>query len=217
MHIMTTFLWPFCALGYGKGKVILMEKTAADRPSLLKLFFITLRVGFFTFGGGMVMFAMLKREFSDKQGWLTNEEMIDLLAIAQSLPGVIAVNSSLLMGYRLAGTLGALVAVLGSILPSFIVLAFVAVFYDAFIQNPYFAGALRGVQGAVIGLLVSVLLSTRKQSFSARWSYILFPAALCVTVFFPSFNIVFLLLGGALAGILVNYVLLKKRRPEDYE
>lgn len=193
-----------------------MENIAAPRPSLLKLFLITLRVGFFTFGGGMVMFAMLKREFSDKQGWLTNEEMIDLLAIAQSLPGVIAVNSSLLMGYRLAGTLGALIALMGSVIPSFVVLAFVAVFYDTFISNPYFAGALRGVQGAVVGLLVSVLLSTRKQSFSARWSYILFPAALCFTIFVPSLNIVFLLLGGAVIGILVNFVLLKKRRPEDY-
>ncbi|SMC46400.1 chromate transporter [Papillibacter cinnamivorans] len=194
-----------------------MEKTAQPHPSLLKIFLITLRVGFFTFGGGMVMFAMLEREFSDRQGWLTKEEMIDLLAIAQSLPGVIAVNSSLLMGYRLAGTLGALVAVLGSVIPSFVVLAFVAIFYDAFITNPYFAGALRGVQGAVVGLLVSVLLSTRKKSFSARWGYILFPAALCVTIFIPSFNIVFLLLGGAAIGILVNFVLMKKRRPEDYE
>lgn len=158
------------------------------------------------------MLPMMQHEFVDKQKWVDKSYMTDVFAVAQTLPGAVAVNSSLLLGYRLAGPAGGLVAAFGSVLPSFLVLWAVSLFYNAFISNPYMAGALRGVRGTVVALLLSAFFSLRKASLQDRFGWALFLAALAVTLFLPWVNVIFILLAGGALRILYYCRRLKKGR-----
>ena len=99
---------------------------------LLNLFLSTLYLSAFTFGGGYVIVTLMKKKFVDQYHWIEENEMLDLVAIAQSSPGAIAVNGAIVVGYKLSGILGALVAILGTVLPPFVILSVISVFYKAF-------------------------------------------------------------------------------------
>lgn len=186
------------------------QKSASLGRRLGSIFLTTFRVGLFTFGGGLSMLPMMQHEFVERRGWVDDAHIADVFAVAQSLPGVLAVNTSVLLGYRMAGSLGSLVAALGSVLPSFLVLCVVSVFYNAFIANPYVAGAMRGLQGAVMALLLSALFGIRKVSLTDWFGWLLFPAALGAALFFPSLNVIYLLLGGGALGFLFYFRRLKR-------
>ena len=175
---------------------------------LIKIFLIMFRVGLFTFGGGLAMIPQMSRDFK-KQGWLEEEEILDVFSVAQSLPGVMAVNASVLIGYRLLGVAGAAAAALGAVLPSLLVIMGVTLVYDKFITNPYVLGALRGIRAAVVALLFSVAVKLRKNALNSIFSFLLFAAAAALA-WFTKINVVFLLLGGAAAGLL--YMLCFTRR-----
>ena len=100
---------------------------------LLKLFTTTFYISMFTFGGGFVIVTFMKKKFVDELGWINEEEMLDYAAIAQSSPGAIAVNTAILVGFKIKGTIGMLVAVLGTILPPMIIIAAISFIYDIFI------------------------------------------------------------------------------------
>jgi len=175
-----------------------------DKTKLLwALFRSTFWVGLTTFGGGLAVVAQMSREFVDKRGWLTEKDMADYVTVSQSLPGVIAVNVSVILGYRLGGVRGGVVAALGSALPSLLVLCVVTVMYEAFIENRFVLGALRGVRGAVAALLFSVVWRLRRASVTGAFGYVLCGAAFCL-VFFLNINPVFVLLGGGLVGLAVT-------------
>lgn len=161
------------------------------------------------------MLPMMQHEFVEKQGWVDDSYIADVFAVAQSLPGVVAVNTSVLLGYRMAGSLGGITAAFGCVLPSFLVLCVVSLFYNAFVSNPYVAGALRGVRGAVIALLLSAFWSLRKVSLQDRFGWILFLAALAVALIFPWVNVIFILLAGGALGILYYCRRLKKEVEDD--
>ncbi len=148
------------------------------------------------------MIPQMSRDFVDKYGWVAKQDIVDLFAVAQSAPGVIAVNASILVGYRIAGTVGALVAALGAILPSVIVLTLVTVVYHTFITNPYVLGAMRGIRAAVTGLLMATVFKLRPNSVSGIVGWILFFIALGVALFLPMVNAAFIILGGGLIGLL---------------
>ena len=174
-----------------------MRKDRALR--LWILFKAAFIVGLTTFGGGLSMVAQMSHEFVDKRGWLTEKDMADFLALSQSLPGVIAVNVSIFLGYRLGGVPGAVVAALGSALPSLIVLCIVTVMYEAFIRSRFVLGALRGIRGAVSALLFSVVWRLGKESIAGVWGLILCAGAFCL-LFFGDIGPVWILLGGGLLG-----------------
>lgn len=130
-----------------------MEK----KKILKKLFISTLYLSAFTFGGGYVIVSLMKKKFVDEYHWIEEEEMLDLVAIAQSSPGAVAVNGAIVVGYKLAGMAGAVVAVLATIIPPFVILSAVSVFYTAFRENPVVNTMLTGMQagvGAVIAVTV---------------------------------------------------------------
>ena len=102
---------------------------------LWKLFYSTLYLSAFTFGGGYVIITLMKKKFVDEYRWIEEEEMLDLVAIAQSSPGPIAVNGAIVVGYKLAGMAGVLVSILGTVLPPFVILTVVSFFYEAFQSN----------------------------------------------------------------------------------
>ncbi len=171
---------------------------------LWRIFFVMLRIGALTFGGGYAMIPQMSRDFVEKYRWIEQKDIVDLFAVAQSAPGIIAVNASILVGYRIAGVAGALVAALGCILPSFAVLVAVTLFYRAFIENPYVLGALRGLRAAVTGLMLHAVVRLRGDAVNSVFSVILCVAALAVAVLFPSFGVIWLILAGGLLGFLVK-------------
>ena len=124
---------------------------------LLKLFLSTLYLSAFTFGGGYVIVSLMKKKFVDECGWIKEEEMLDLIAIAQSAPGPMAVNGAIVVGYKLAGLTGALVSILGTILPPFIIISIVSVCYEAFRDNYFVSQMLEGMQAGVGAVIASVV------------------------------------------------------------
>lgn len=124
---------------------------------LAKLFVSTLYLSAFTFGGGYVIVTLMKQKFVDTYHWIEEDEMLDLVAIAQSAPGAIAVNGAIVVGYQLAGIPGVLVSVLGTVLPPFAILSALSLFYAAFRSNVWVGLLLQGMQAGVAAVIASVV------------------------------------------------------------
>lgn len=124
---------------------------------LWKLFVSTFSISAFTFGGGYVIVTLMKKKFVDDYHWIEEEEMLDLIAIAQSSPGAIAVNGAIVVGYKLAGLLGAVTAILATVLPPFIILSVLSVFYNVFQDNFLVSQMLNGMQAGVGAVIASVV------------------------------------------------------------
>lgn len=125
----------------------------------LTLFFSTLKISAFTFGGGFVIIPMLRSKFVNSLHWIEDEEMLDLIAIAQSTPGAIAVNASVLIGYRIAGIKGALTTILGTVLPPMVILSVISLFYAAFRDNRIVSYVLKGMQAGVSAVIIDVVIT----------------------------------------------------------
>lgn len=123
------------------------------------LFQSSLQLSAFTFGGGYVIVPLMKKKFVDELGWLTEERMLDLAAIAQSAPGAIAVNASILVGYEVFKVKGAFISILGTVLPPLLILTVISWFYAAFSSSRLVAAALMGMQAAIAAILVDVVIT----------------------------------------------------------
>ena len=136
-----------------------LEKAVFKEPfSYSRLFFSTFIISAFTVGGGFVLIPLMKAKYVDEYGWLEENEALDLVSIAQSAPGVMAANSSIIMGYRMGGFLGSLTALFATVLPPLITLTIISFFYDAFASNPYVRMFLKGMQCGVTAILIKVVL-----------------------------------------------------------
>lgn len=124
---------------------------------LWKLFVSTLYLSTFTFGGGYVIVTLMKKKFVDDYHWIDEKEMLDLIAIAQSAPGAIAVNGSIVAGYKLAGLLGAITSIAATIIPPLVILSVISFFYKAFQENPIIRSMLSGMQAGVGAVIASVV------------------------------------------------------------
>ncbi len=122
---------------------------------ILTLFLTMLKIGTFTFGGGYAMIALLEAEFVSRRGWLDKDEFLNMVAIAESTPGPIAINAATYIGYKNAGILGSVAATLGVTLPSFVIIYIISLFFDAFLTFSYVAYAFKGIQVCVIWLILS--------------------------------------------------------------
>lgn len=127
------------------------------REVLIKLFLSTLYLSAFTFGGGYVIVTLMKKKFVDEYRWMEKDEMLDLVAIAQSAPGPVAVNGAIVVGYKLSGIAGALTAIIGTVIPPFLIISIVSVFYSAFRENIIIAQLLEGMQAGVGAVIASVV------------------------------------------------------------
>ena len=130
---------------------------------ILTLFLCFFKIGAFTFGGGYAMLSLLENEFVSKKGWLTKDEFLDMLAIAESTPGPIAINSATFIGYKTAGVLGSTFATLGVVLPSFIIIFVISLFLDKFLTLTVVKSAFKGIQACVVYLIGSVGIKLFKQ------------------------------------------------------
>lgn len=127
------------------------------REVLNKLFFSTLYLSAFTFGGGYVIVTLMKKKFVDEYHWIEENEMLDLVAIAQSSPGAIAVNGAIVVGYKLAGMVGAVTAIIATIIPPFVIISLISVFYNAFRTNFLVSQMLAGMQAGVGAVIAAVV------------------------------------------------------------
>lgn len=165
------------------------------------LFISTFTLSAFTFGGGYVIVPLMRKKFVETLGWIDEEEMLDLIAIAQSAPGPIAVNSSIIIGYRLAGIPGALVTTFGTVLPPMVILSVISQFYTAFRDNVVVSLVLKGMGIGVAAVIVDVVYTMAKgvvKTKDALWIIVMCVAL--VVALFTSVNVVFVILACGVIG-----------------
>ncbi len=167
---------------------------------LIKLFFSTLYLSAFTFGGGYVIVSLMKKKFVDEYHWINEEEMLDLVAIAQSAPGPIAVNGAIVIGYRLLGIIGSIVAVIATVLPPFIIITIISLCYEIFIQNQMIALMLQGMQVGVAAVIFNVVFDMSKQ-IKGYFSWIILILAFIASYIFE-INVAYIILVCILIGII---------------
>lgn len=174
---------------------------------LLEMFLIMFKIGLFTFGGGYAMLALLENEFVEKRKWLEKEEFLDMVAIAESTPGPIAINSATYIGYKRCGVLGSAAATLGVVMPSFIIIFVISLFLDAFLQFELVAYAFRGIQAGVVYLILSAGLKMLKGLKKNPMSIAIFCTVLVLMVAFSlfavKFSAIFFILISAACGLVV--------------
>ena len=151
---------------------------------ILTLFLTMLKIGLFTFGGGYAMIALLEAEFVSKRKWIEAEEFLDLVAIAESTPGPIAINAATYIGYKQAGFWGSFAATLGVCIPSFVIIFVISLFFDAFLSLRLVAAAFRGIQVCVVYLILSAGINMlRKMEKAPFQMVILGVVTACLVVF----------------------------------
>ena len=174
----------------------------------LQLFTTFLKIGAFTFGGGWAMISIIEREIVDKHHWISKEEFLDLLAISQSMPGILAVNISVSIGDRLRGFKGSVVAALGTILPSFLIILAIAMFLtpDIIKNNPVVSRIFMGIRPCVVALIIAPVITSAKAA-KISWNTVWIPVLVAVLIYIGWNPIVFIVLGG-----LCGYIWLSRQQ-----
>lgn len=139
-----------------------------DRHFYWTLFLSTFTLSAFTFGGGYVIVPLMQKKFAEELKWIEEDEMLDLVAIGQSAPGPIAINTSILVGYRMAGFRGALLTILGTVLPPLIIISIISYFYIAFRDNRIIKALLLGMQAGVAAIIVDVVIDMASKIFKNK-------------------------------------------------
>lgn len=198
-----------------------MESRNRKPGHLLGIFLSMLKIGAFTFGGGYAMIALIESEFVTKKGWIGREEFLDLVAIAESTPGPVAVNSATYIGYRIGGVAGAALGTLAVCLPSFAVIFLISLFFDRFLSLRYVSYAFRGIQVAVIYLIaaagVKLFRAMEKTPLSCILCSISCVGLIVLTLLSVSFSSVWFILAGGAAGVLVWLIAEARKRGRKAE
>lgn len=192
----------------GKNKKSKEKEKLNKRPSAFILFSSFFYIGIFTIGGGLAMLPLIEAEFVNKRKFLSKDEMIDIFALAQSIPGVIAVNSSLLTGFKIAGIFGGVMAGIGVMLPSFIIILIIAPIFERVQNLTYVNKAFLGIRGAIAALILMSAYGMGRQIIRDKITIFIFVLSFSLVVFF-NINIIYVLLISALIGILI--FIIKKR------
>jgi chromate transporter len=171
--------------------------------TFLRLFAAFAKVGVLTFGGGYAMIPMLEREIVDRHGWATSEELMDYYAVGQCTPGVIAVNTATFIGYKVAGNLGGIVATLGVVFPSFVILSLIAGIIQNFAEIPAVKSAFAGIRVCVCVLIFNSVVKLWKGAVKDKAALALCLLVFFLSVFFDISPIVFVLFCGT-AGVLLT-------------
>ena len=176
----------------------------------LRLFLCMLKIGLFTFGGGYAMIALLEDEFVSKKKWLSREEFLDMLAIAESTPGPIAINSATYIGYKVGGVFGSAMATVGVCIPSFVIIFIISLFFDAFLKIKQVQYAFKGIQVCVTYLILSAgikMLKGIEKSFMNMALFIGVAACMiALSLFGQSISSILYILLGGVVGLTVYLV-----------
>ena len=145
-----------------------MELQPCTRRFYWVLFKSTFLISAFTVGGGMVIIPLLKSKFVDEYGWIDDKETLDIVAIAQSMPGVMAINASIMLGYRMSGLMGTMVTLMATILPPLITMSLIALCYDLFAHNQYIQLVLKGMQCGATAIIINVVINLVQKLFKKK-------------------------------------------------
>lgn len=167
--------------------------------SLFTLFRSFFKIGLFTFGGGYAMIPLIEAEIIDRRKWLARDEFLELLTLAQSAPGPIAINTSVFIGYKVRGIRGAVASALGAVMPSFLIILVIAIFFAEVRHNVVVDAAFKGMRPAVVALIVVPTLSLARGMHPALIGVVILSA---LAVWWFGFSPIYLLIAGAAAGIL---------------
>ena len=188
-----------------------------------QLFITFLKIGLFTFGGGWAMIAIIQREIVDNHKWIEKEEFLDLLAVAQSMPGILAVNISTVIGDRLRGLRGSIVAALGTILPSFFIILAIAIFLtpDVIKNNDIVSRIFKGIRPAVVALIVAPVITTARAA-GITWRTVIIPVAVALLIYsgipYISNPILYIVLGAVVGYVMhVRKLANQSKTPVSHE
>lgn len=188
------------------------------KNTYLTLFVSTFLLSAFTFGGGYVIVPMMKKKFVDQLKWIEEEEMLNLIALAQASPGAIAINTSILLGYRVAGIVGATITILGTVLPPFIIITVISFFYNAFRDNNVVSAVLKGMQAGVAAVIADVVINMGANITNTKE---IFSIVIMITAFIVAFvfkvNVVFIILACAVIGAVKFLITQKSSKKGDKE
>lgn len=181
------------------------------------LFLSALQLSTFTFGGGFVIIPLMRKKFVEKLHWIDEQEMMDYTAIAQSSPGAIAVNAAILVGYRVAGIAGALITVLGTVLPPLVILSVISFFYAAFRANQIVSMAMAGMAGGVAAVICDVVFTMGAGVLRQRrvLPVLVMAGAFAATCFFGVNVVVIILVCGVIGALDTIRLERRERRKED--
>lgn len=185
-----------------------------DKKIFLKLFLSTFQLSACTFGGGFVIIPLMRKKFVEELHWIEEQEMLDLTAIAQSSPGAIAVNASILVGYRVAGIAGAFITVLGTVLPPFLIISIISAFYTAFRDNVFVNMAMTGMLAGVAAVICDVVVTMGKSIFQKKrvLPVVVMLAAFLAAYFLQINVILIILICGVIGAVDTLYLDRKERR-----
>lgn len=179
-----------------------MKLKRIDKSVYLTLFISTFRISAFTFGGGFVIVPLMKKRFVNDLDWIDDKEMLDIAAIAQSSPGAIAVNAAILLGYKVAGFPGAIVSIIGTILPPFIIISLISLFYEAFRDNMVIRALLKGMQAGIAAVVLNVSIDMANNIVKEKDLIpVLTMVAAFIATFFFDINLIIIVLSSALIGL----------------
>lgn len=186
-----------------------------DKPtSLWTLFLSFFKIGAFTFGGGYAMIPIIEKEAIEKQHWITDSDMLDIIAIAESTPGVLAVNTATFVGYKVRRFWGSLVATLGVVLPAFVVISILSYCIAQVRDNLWVAAAFEGIRAAVVVLILNAVFKLAKGCEKNWFSYALMAVAFLLVALL-NLPVIPVILGAALLGILYALFLLPRLRKAE--
>lgn len=170
-----------------------------------KIFLTFSKIGAFTLGGGYAMLPLIEQEVVDKNLWLSKEDFLDVVAVAQSLPGIFAVNISIFIGYKLRKLKGSIVCALATILPSFLIILLIAMFFSQYKDNPVIAKLFKGIRPAIVALIAVPVFSSAKAA-KITFKTAIIPILSVVLISFLNVSPVFVILIAGLAGVLYHYL-----------
>ncbi len=174
-----------------------------------KLFYTFFKIGLFTFGGGYAMLPLIEKETVETNKWITSEDILDIVAIAESTPGPIAINTATFIGYRVGGVFGAFLATFGTVLPSFTIILIISGLLRKFSDLKPVRYAFFGIRAGVLALLIKSLLSMYKKINKNLLSYILMALSFAVAAFLD-ISVIYIILGCALTGLVAALIGRKK-------
>ncbi len=175
------------------------------------LFITFFKIGAFTFGGGYAMIPLIQKEVVDKKKWIEDSDILDIISIAESTPGPIAINSATFIGYKIAGVLGSAAATLGVVLPSFVIISVIALVLREFSSIKAVAYAFAGIRAGVLALIVKAFISMYKQCPKYAYTYVLLALAFLISTILDV-NAILIIIGCAVIGLVMSEIYRRREK-----
>lgn len=183
-----------------------VKKVNYNFKLLFEIFYTFFKISPITFGGGFAMIPVLETEMVEKKKWVEKEKIVDIFAVAQSVPGAIAVNAATFLGYQLAGIPGALVAALGMIIPTFVIIIILGTLLVSFQHNVFVKAALAGIRPVIVALIATAAFKMGRVALSDRVSRAIAVVCIITLLVFKSINLIFIIISGAIIGVSLTII-----------